>query len=185
MKASQVNLRWLSAIALAAVGLAAQVACTTDTAVAASAAVATAAPAEPDQCVTCHRNEAKSWKEVYHTRVAQPPHESLIREAKQYWSTDARGTAGPTRGNVDGKEYTLADVQIVVGTRWKQRFLVKNGATGHHQFLDKQWNSYTRRWEDYANRDDWEGTCVACHEGGGKAGSSAQVDGTAASSGDL
>jgi cytochrome c553 len=179
------NLRWMSAVALATTALAAQVACTTDAAVATPASVASTGNAAAEQCVTCHRSESKSWKEAYHARVAQPPHESLIREAKQNWTTDARGTTGPTRGNVDGKEYSLADVQIVVGTRWKQRFLVKNLATGHHQFLDKQWNSYTRRWEDYANRDDWEGTCAACHDGGSKDGSPAQADRAGASSGDL
>ena len=35
----------------------------------------------------------------------------------------------PGKGNVDGKAYALADVQMVVGSKWKQRFLVKNSAT--------------------------------------------------------
>jgi hypothetical protein len=58
---------------------------------------------------------------------------------------------------------------MVVGTRWKQRFLVKNPATGHYQFLDKQWNSYTGVWEGYANKDDWDAGCANCHAERGNA----------------
>lgn len=185
MKATHLDLRLAATAALAAVGLAALVACSTDSTIAQSAAVASAAPDGSEQCATCHRNEMKTWKDAYHAKVAQPPHEALVREAKQYWTIDGKGNTGPTTGNVDGKSYGLADVQLVVGTRWKQRFLVKNEATGHHQFLDKQWNSYTRRWEEYANRDDWDGTCATCHPDADRPGSSAAVDRPGASSGDL
>ncbi len=45
----------------------------------------------------------------------------------------------------------------------------QESATGHHQFLDKQWNSYTGVWEGYANKDDWEAGCATCHGDHGKA----------------
>ena len=102
--------------------------------------------------------------------MARAPHESLLKEAAQYWSIDSKGNAGPSRGNFDGNVYGLDDVEMVVGTRWKQRFLVKNLATGHHQFLDKQWNSYTKQWEGYGQKNDWETQCATCHTSGAKDG---------------
>jgi cytochrome c553 len=153
---------WTGLVALLALVVAATAACTTDVKVAASSRAASAAEA----CDTCHPGETRSWKETYHAKVARAPHEALVKEAAQYWSVDSKGNAGPSHGNLDGKVYGLADVEMVVGTRWKQRFLVKNPATGHHQFLDKQWNSYTGVWEDYANKDDWDSVCSTCHEHG-------------------
>ena len=73
-----------------------------------------------------------------------------------HWAKDSKGTAGPTKGNIDGKPYGMEDVVYVVGSYWKQRYLVKNLATGNHQFLDKQWNRMTRLWENYGQKNDWE-----------------------------
>jgi cytochrome c553 len=135
-------------------------ACTTDVSVQPSRTTASSGSAA---CDACHPGDNKTWRETYHAKVARAPHESLLKEAAQYWSIDSKGNAGPSRGNVDGKAYGLDDVEMVVGTRWKQRFLVKNPVTGHHQFLDKQWNSYTGVWESYANKDDLEAGCATCH----------------------
>ncbi|MFO0205395.1 MAG: multiheme c-type cytochrome, partial [Betaproteobacteria bacterium] len=33
----------------------------------------------------------------------------------------------------------------------------------YHQFLDKQWNSYTKLWEGYGQKNDWETQCTTCH----------------------
>jgi hypothetical protein len=33
---------------------------------------------------------------------------------------------GPTKGNIDGQAYKMDDVVFIVGTKWKQRYLVKN-----------------------------------------------------------
>ncbi len=41
------------------------------------------------------------------------------------WASDGTN-AEPTKSNVDGKPRTLDDVVYVVGSFWKQRFLVKN-----------------------------------------------------------
>ena len=150
-------------------------ACTTDRKV---EAVPMAASSGSAACDACHPGETKTWRETYHAKVARAPHESLLKEAAQYWAMDGKGNAGPTRGNVDGRTYGLDDVEMVVGTRWKQRFLVKNAVTGHHQFLDKQWNSYTGVWEGYANKDDWDAGCATCH-GEGRTATPVVVDLTA------
>jgi hypothetical protein len=57
----------------------------------------------------------------------------------------------------------MSDVQLVVGSLWKQRFLVRNEATGNHQFMDKQWNSVHKQWEPYGQKNDWETKCITCH----------------------
>jgi formate-dependent nitrite reductase cytochrome c552 subunit len=54
----------------------------------------------------------------------------------------------------------------VVGSRWKQRYLVKNETTGNLQLLDRQFNRATGKWEDYRQKSDWNTTCAACHTTG-------------------
>ena len=165
--------RWIVGTAVLAAAL--TTGCSTDTSVApASAAVSSGRT----DCDACHPGDVKSWKDTYHAKVARPPHAALVKEAAQHWALDRKGNPGPSRGNLDGKAYRFDDVEMVVGTRWKQRFLVKNPATGHHQFLDKQWNSYTGVWEGYANKDDWDAGCITCHSGAGKV-SPLVVDGPA------
>lgn len=116
-----------------------------------------------DNCGACHQGESRTWKDAYQARMVRPASEALLPEAIDHWVRDGKGNAGPTTGNIDGKTYALADVQMVVGSKWKQRYLVKNPATGFHQFLDKQWNSYTRLWEDYGQKQAWESLCTTCH----------------------
>lgn len=156
--------RWVAVCA--GIGLMLLAGCMTDASVAPmAAAVSSSGRAD---CDACHPGDVKTWKETYHAKAARAPHGDLLKEAAQYWTVDSKGNPGPSRGNLDGKLYGLDDVELVVGTRWKQRFLVKNPLTGHHQFLDKQWNSYTGVWEGYANRDDWDAGCANCHDEGGK-----------------
>ncbi|MEF9944928.1 MAG: hypothetical protein RR758_12185, partial [Burkholderiaceae bacterium] len=102
-----------------------------------------------DKCGTCHTQEFASWKDTYHNKMVRPTREGMLKDALDGWAKDAKGNAGPTKGNVDGKPYPYDDVVMVVGSKWKQRYLVKNAATGNHQFLDKQWNRYLKIWEGY------------------------------------
>jgi hypothetical protein len=76
------------------------------------------------------------------------------------------GTEGPTKGNVSGGDFKLEDVAYVVGSKWKQRFLVKDPATGGHQFLNKQYNSGSGNWENYGNKNTWGTMCATCHATG-------------------
>ncbi|MGZ8272624.1 MAG: multiheme c-type cytochrome [Burkholderiaceae bacterium] len=143
--------------------------CTTDASVAPTGTAASSGRAD---CDACHPGDVKNWKDTYHAKVARAPHGVLLKAAAQYWTADSKGNPGPSRGNLDGQLYAFDDVEMVVGTRWKQRFLVKNPASGHHQFLDKQWNSYTGIWEGYANMDDWDAGCTNCH---GERGNAARI----------
>jgi nitrate/TMAO reductase-like tetraheme cytochrome c subunit len=119
-----------------------------------------------EQCAGCHAQEYKTWKETYHARMVLPRKEGLLKDAGDNWAKDKKGTAGPTKGNIDGKPYTMDDVAYVIGTYWKQRYIVKNPITGNHQFLDKQWNRMSGLWENYGQKNDWETQCATCHATG-------------------
>ena len=92
-----------------------------------------------DACKKCHAVEYKSWKETYHSKMVRTKKEGILKEVVERWATDG-ANEGPTTGNVTKTKYTLEDVQYVVGSRWKQRMLVKNEQTGGLQFLNKQFN---------------------------------------------
>jgi cytochrome c553 len=116
-----------------------------------------------EKCRGCHVGDATSWKENYHSKMVRPAKDGLIQSAVEHWTRDAKGSTGPRTGNIDGRTYGLDDVVMVVGSKWKQRYLVRLPGTSSHQFLDRQWNAYTRLWETYSNSDDWETVCGACH----------------------
>ena len=137
-------------------------ACSTDTPVGGAQFVGS------DKCGSCHTNEYATWKDTYHNKLVRPTREGMLRDALDAWAKDAKGNAGPTKGNIDGKPYKYEDVVMVVGSKWKQRYLVKNSITGNHQFMDKQWNRYLKVWEGYGQKNDWEGQCTTCHATGYK-----------------
>jgi cytochrome c553 len=126
-------------------------------------AAAQAARVEVVKCRGCHVADPPAWKESYHSKMVKPAAEGVLPEAVAAWQLDRNGTAGPRAGNIDGRSYSLDDVVLVVSSKWKQRYLVKLDGGRSHQFLDKQWDAYTGRWERYANRGDWETVCGACH----------------------
>jgi len=119
-----------------------------------------------EKCAGCHAQEYKTWQDTNHAKMIRPLKVALLKDAGDNWVKDSKGTAGPTKGNIDGKPYKMEEVVFVVGSYWKQRYLVKNPATGNHQFLDKQWNRMTKLWENYGQKNDWETTCATCHATG-------------------
>lgn len=116
-----------------------------------------------EKCGKCHDAEYDSWKQSYHSKMIRSKDEGILKDVVDQW-----GKGGPTKVNLTGAPATLADVVYVVGSKWKQRFLVKNVATGGHVFLDKQWNSVVKQWEGYGNKNDWETNCGTCHSTGFK-----------------
>jgi hypothetical protein len=164
--------RWLAIVAMAV--FASFAGCTTD----GRLATAGNASVGSDECGTCHAAEFGAWKDAVHARTVRAAGDGLLPEAVGHWAIDSQGNAGPTTGNMDGKPYGLADVQFVVGSKWKQRYLVRNPASGTHQFLDKQWNRYAGVWEPYGQKGDWESQCATCHAKG--IGGAAQAAATSA-----
>lgn len=131
-----------------------------------SLTAAQAAPADfagSGACLKCHEDEYQSWKGSFHAKMVLPVKEGLLKDVVDNWAKDAKGNAGPTKGNITGAPSTLDDVAFVIGSKWKQRFLVKNPQTGNHQFLDKQWNPSSKAWEPYGQKNDWETQCATCH----------------------
>jgi predicted CXXCH cytochrome family protein len=119
-----------------------------------------------EKCGTCHVAEYNSWKATNHAKMVRPAGEALLRDAGVNWAKDSKGNAGPTKANITGTPAKMEDVVYVVGSYWKQRYLVKNPNTGNHQFLDKQWNRMTKVWEPYGQKNDWETVCATCHATG-------------------
>ncbi|MEW6219157.1 MAG: multiheme c-type cytochrome [Thermodesulfobacteriota bacterium] len=118
-----------------------------------------------ESCRTCHAEEYESWKESWHSKIIRPKKGAILKEAVEKWGGDGTNP-GPTTGNVSGKTYTFDDVQYVVGSRWKQRYLVKNEQSGGLQFLNMQFNRASLMWEKYGQKNDWDSMCATCHTTG-------------------
>jgi predicted CXXCH cytochrome family protein len=118
-----------------------------------------------EACKTCHAKQYETWKDSYHAKMVRKKDDGILKAVVEKWASDG-ANPGPTKSNIDGKPRTLDDVVYVIGSYWKQRFLVKNEATGNHQFLDKQFNRMSGKWEGYGNKNDWETNCATCHATG-------------------
>lgn len=116
-------------------------------------------------CLKCHKAEFESWDKTLHSKMVRKKDDGILKAVVEKWSTDGKNP-GPTKGNVTGNAYTLTDVDLVIGSHWKQRFLVKNEVTGNHQFMDKQFNRMSGEWEPYGQKNDWEFMCATCHTTG-------------------
>ncbi|MCM2276871.1 MAG: hypothetical protein NDJ89_02195 [Oligoflexia bacterium] len=117
------------------------------------------------RCYKCHADEFDSWKTTFHSKMVQKKDDGLLKAAAEKWESDGTNP-GPKKGNVSASDFTLNDVELVVGSKWKQRYLVKNPATGGFQFLDKQFNRMSGKWEGYGNKNDWNTMCATCHTTG-------------------
>jgi Cytochrome c554 and c-prime len=116
-------------------------------------------------CKKCHAIEYDSWKLTFHSKMIRPRDEGILKDAVEKWATDGFNP-GPTVGNGTGKKFYILDVQYVIGSNWKQRYLVKNETTGGYQFLNKQFNRISGKWENYGNKNDWDTMCATCHTTG-------------------
>jgi hypothetical protein len=118
-----------------------------------------------EACKACHSEEYKSWKGTFHSKMVQTRKAGILKDAVAKWATDGKNP-GPTTANATGTSVKLDDVQYVVGSQWKQRYLVKNDQTGGFQLLNKQFNRLSGEWENYGNKNDWNTNCGTCHTTG-------------------
>lgn len=118
-----------------------------------------------EACKACHAEEYASWRESYHSKMVRTREEGILKGVVDKWTSDGTNP-GPTTGNGTGEAFKLEDVQNVIGSRWKQRFLVKNAQTGGLQFMNKQFNRMSGLWENYGNKNDWNTICGTCHTTG-------------------
>jgi predicted CXXCH cytochrome family protein len=91
--------------------------------------------------------------------------DGILKDAVEKWETDG-ANPGPAAGNVTGRKAALSDVVYVVGANWKQRYMIPDETTGGHQFMDKQFNRMSGKWENYGNKNDWDTMCATCHTTG-------------------
>ena len=139
------NLKQWIGLGMAAAAVALLGACTSDPAMSLKKAEFVGS----EKCGACHTDEYKTWKDTYHNKMVRSTRDGLLKDARDNWAKDSKGNAGPTKANITGTPARLEDVEYVIGSKWKQRFLVKNPNTGNHQFLDKQWNRVSNAWEGY------------------------------------
>lgn len=118
-----------------------------------------------ERCKNCHVEEYQSWKESFHSRIVRDRKSGILKDAVAKWATDGK-TPGPSTGNVTGAKFKLDDVRYIIGSRWKQRYLVANDKSGGMQFLDRQFNRLTGQWEEYGDNNDWDTSCASCHTTG-------------------
>jgi hypothetical protein len=118
-----------------------------------------------ESCKRCHKTEYESWKNTYHSKMVRKKDDGILKAVVEKWESDGKNQ-GPQKGNVTGKEFKLNDVEYVVGSYWKQRFLVKNDTTGNLQFMNQQFNRISGEWEPYGQKNDWDFMCATCHTTG-------------------
>jgi cytochrome c553 len=118
-------------------------------------------------CQACHPLEFDSRAKSLAVKMVLTKEEGLLKGAFEKWESDGKNP-GPAKGNITGRAVKLDDVEYVIGTRWKQRYMVKNEVDGGHQFLNKQYNTISGQWENYGNKNDWATTCATCHTTGFK-----------------
>ncbi len=53
--------------------------------------------------------------------MVQPRKGGILKAAVENWESDG-ANPGPTKGNVTGTQFTLDEVQYVVGSLWKKRY---------------------------------------------------------------
>jgi len=116
-------------------------------------------------CKNCHAEAFASWQDSWHSKIVRPAKGAMLKEAIEKWAGDGTNP-GPTVGNVTGQAFTVEEVQYVVGSRWKQRYLVPNTQTGNLQFMNMQFNRASSKWEKYGQKNDWNTQCATCHTTG-------------------
>ena len=92
-----------------------------------------------EKCMACHIEQYKSWRTTFHSKIVQPRKGGILKDAVAKWAADGKNP-GPTTANITGRPVKLDDVQYVIGSNWKQRYLVKNNQTGGLELLNKQFN---------------------------------------------
>ena len=115
-----------------------------------------------EACATCHKDYYEKWKTTYHSKMVQERDKGILKDSVTKWYTDGTN-AGPTIGNATKDPFSILDVKYVIGSKWKQRFLVANPKTGGLQLMNKQMNSVTGTWEPYGQANDWDTQCATCH----------------------
>ncbi len=106
------------------------------------------------RCNGCHDDKYFTWQQTLHARFVQDP--QLQPDA----------VVGDFNVIDPDRNFDLADVALVVGSRWRQVYVSKD-VTGTFTILNAQWNVAKREWEPYVFSEgpttDWIQDCGSCH----------------------
>ncbi len=94
-------------------------------------------------CITCHEAQFQGWKTTLHSKMEQIP----IKEGPN------RNVLGDFASQNPVLTFSLEDVDMLVGSRFKQRYAKKIG--DDYYMLPAQWNVNTNKWVAYKPKNDW------------------------------
>lgn len=124
-------------------------------------------------CKLCHLEHYDSWKETMHSRMSQNVDTNkdaivVSLDAKKI-REDLSGHSDSLEGAVDQIYIpSLDDVKIVIGSEWKQRYIVHKD--GDYFIAPVEYNSLSGRWGTYHAKDwdkrSWIVQCAGCHATG-------------------
>ena len=95
------------------------------------------------KCLKCHLQYYKGWKTTLHSKMEQ--------------NVIPKGPDKTVKGDFSSDDpvltFKLEDADIVVGSRFKQRYFRKIGDDWY--MLPGQWNVATKKWVKYHPKNDW------------------------------
>ncbi|MBR9981596.1 MAG: hypothetical protein KFF50_11265 [Desulfatitalea sp.] len=124
-------------------------------------------------CKTCHLEHYDSWKMTLHSRMLIPTKDNPQAFMAEMNAEKIRADLEKIQERLKipaGEVYipTAEEVHYVIGTQWKQRYLVEKD--GVYYIAPVQYNLATRRWvnyhEDNWDERDWLVRCGGCHATG-------------------
>ncbi len=96
-----------------------------------------------EKCGECHHHYYHGWKTTLHSRQEQ----EVIIEGPD------KNVLGDFSSKDPDLTFTLDDVDLLVGSRLKQRYAKKIG--NDYYMLPAQWNVKTKEWVAYNPKNDW------------------------------
>ena len=126
-----------------------------------------------ETCKTCHLEHYDSWKMTLHSRMListkENPHAFVAELNPEIIRADLEKIKDKLK--IPPEEVyipTTEEVHYVIGTQWKQRYLVQK--EGVYYVAPVQFNLATRRWVNYYenawDQRDWLVRCGGCHATG-------------------
>lgn len=96
-----------------------------------------------EACMDCHNKHYKGWKSTLHARMEQ----EVIREGPN------RNVLGDFSSKDPDLTFSLDEVDMLVGSRFKQRYAKRIG--DDYYMLPAQWTVATKEWARYQPKKDW------------------------------
>ena len=110
-----------------------------------------------DTCFQCHSSQHRDQQKTLHPYMVQPVSEEAL-------VADFAAGGEEFRTLEDGTVYTVDDVALLMGNKYRQRFIMAT-EDGGMAMLPGQWNIADAEWVS-ANPGDWLGDCAGCHTTG-------------------